>query len=854
MSVSMNVTNVRNMMRNLGKWNENGSALLIGLMLIAGLSMLGLGFVAISETENAISINHRNAAQVQSVAEGGTRAVVEWFQNPERMTLNGLMPQLNDADKAAMKRDRWLLDGKWNVSVGTLTNVGKFESQSIASAFCCDRPFRPAPQDRLFGTEDTPDVVIDRTTSTTSATVNGLTGTFLQRFNQLILPVTMTDVRITRIEIYGPPMLNGTRNANNFWQTGDRYGLGTVRATAQKFRSVSDADAAINPSGTAPNPIARRVVRAVISEWPFPGPQGPIQSNANITTGGSVQVHWGKITAQLSLFVKRDLSGLPWFNAHDRIAYGYGYDSSKAWQAGKTYIAGDVVHPSDAAMAERRAYRILTPGLSGTVEPVWPETGNISETGPGTATWVTTSKTRYPVQNVDIRDSEYWLLTIAGKVVDDPWIEARSRGAIINGGIPTSPHPFKYTGAAQDEFGLPNAGLSNWFQNQTTTDTAFPKNRKEVAFPRIDYQFWKDLATNGRGTEGVYFLKWVAGENYTDGRQTKNFAQWTDIEGGNAKPGFYFFDTRNGQNPQVTGGSAFLTPAVDVNSSDSSNTWTMQGFIYLNSVEFGTQGVNGVGGNYNFPGEPYLDEGYWAVDLATGRLQVAAATTYPTAVQHVKVGQENREWDSQDVNLNGVFDLKLRQVDIISVGPGANVPLETARVGVWVPVPFFDGCTTFGQAGQCSEPHEPYLNLQYPATACCAGASAPNPLTLGWQDPVSQTRRPKKRRSDDTIPANPCAAPADYLLCTSNLYDRDGFLDRWTATGEAPVLDGVFYNEGDFSPAGNARYFGSLLIKGDVDAGGTPEVWFDERLIKDEWPPKEWPFPRVFITALQTEN
>jgi hypothetical protein len=840
------------------KSGERGSALLIGLMVVAGLSFLGLGFVAISETESAISVNQRNAAQVESVAESGVRAVVEWFQNPQSSASAGIMPLLNEADKNAMKKERFLVGGIFGVgSTGALTSIGRYEQQTNAEFFCCDRPYKPLAVDRLFGSDDAPDIVIDRTTSTTSATVAvegvNYTGTFLQRFNSVMIP-TGSDVRITRIEIYGPPMLSGVRNANNFWQSGDRYGLATIRVTAEKFRSVSDANASIDPTATAPDPVSRRIVRAVISEWPFPGPQGPIQSNANIQTGGSVQVHWGKITAQQTMFIKRALSGLPWFNAHHRLTFEHGYDSAKPWAAVRAYQVGEVVTPTDPLRAGRHDYMCVVAGTSGAIPPTWTEdfATNITD---GTVQWRVKNKVQHRTQSLDIRDQENWLYTILGKQVDDPWIEARARGAITNANAtPGNPHPFKYTGTAQLEFdeSAGQAGLSNWFQLQTTTDTGFPFNLKEVVFPRIDYQFWKELALNGRGTEGVYYLKWVAGENYTDGRQTKNFAQWTDIEAG-AQPGFYFFDTRNGQNPQVTGGSAFLTPAVDVNSSDSSNTWTMQGFIYLNSTNFGTQGIRGVGGYYNFPGEPFRDIGFYEVNPSTMRLiRDNPSAVYPTPFNHViKPGTEgNRTWDYQDLNGNDVFDLKLIQREINASNTPGELPVRTE----WVPIPFFDGCTTFGQSGACSEPHEPYINLIYPATACCGGGSEPNPLTIGWQDPANQTRRPKKRRADDTVPPNPCANSADFPLCTSNSYDRDGFLDNWSAAQDAPVLDGVFYNEGAFDPTGNARYFGSLLIKGDVDSNGTNEVWFDERLVKDEWPPRDWPFPRVVITALQTEN
>src|SRR2546430_16987990 len=72
--------------------DNRGSALLVSLMVIVGLSLLGLGFVAISETESAISKNQQNALQTQAVAEAGARLVVEWFQNPTWAIASGGMP------------------------------------------------------------------------------------------------------------------------------------------------------------------------------------------------------------------------------------------------------------------------------------------------------------------------------------------------------------------------------------------------------------------------------------------------------------------------------------------------------------------------------------------------------------------------------------------------------------------------------------------------------------------------------------------------------------------------------------------------------------------------------------------
>src|SRR4051794_36349200 len=78
---------------------QRGSALLAALMVIVGLSLLGLAFVAISETESAISLNQRNHTETVAVAEAGARLVVQWFQDPDTMRRLGLMPANSNAFK-----------------------------------------------------------------------------------------------------------------------------------------------------------------------------------------------------------------------------------------------------------------------------------------------------------------------------------------------------------------------------------------------------------------------------------------------------------------------------------------------------------------------------------------------------------------------------------------------------------------------------------------------------------------------------------------------------------------------------------------------------------------------------------
>lgn len=848
---------------------ERGSALLVALMVILGLSLLGLSFVAMSETEGAISLNQRNYSQAQTVSEAGAKIVTDWFNAPERIAALGLMPPV--ASETTLKLERWI---DTNADGGD-ENIGRWKvSQPY---FCCDKPFQGGGHgNRLWGTHTSPDILIDESTAAGR--------TFLASFNTSLFP-NPTSGEITEIRIYAPPIIgavatpndiNGTVGAGQGYydfspsggQQGIRYGLATIAVRATLKRLPGQL---LTAAGN--RVLSERTTRIVISEWPFPGPQGPIQSNANIQTGGSVVVHWGRMTAQGTMYIKRDLQGLPWMDAHTRIPFWYGgYDTSVEWQPTNPYQVDDIVRPTSAypAIAADHNYIVTVAGTTGPTEPVaWSTTAGGFTTS-GTVTFKERSIARFqidPGSGAADYPRRPWLYDIINLPFEDPWVEARARAGFQNPGTPAGPQPYPWNwSGGQASTAEPNPKLSNWFQNQNTT-VGPPGLYKEVVFPRINYTFWKDLALAGGSDIGVKYLRWVSADIFTDGLQTKTFKQWTNTGGTSpAQPGFYFFDTKNGQNPQVPGGAAFLTPAVNINSGGG-NIWTMSGFIYLNAVEFGTQGVHGVDGDFNFPGEPYLDKGYRLVDTTTTPWQLkrnALGVLEPLVAEKA----DNRFWDYQDVNGNNKFDLFLQQRPSITRNTTAVVP------NVWMPVQYYDGCTIFDNsdgtpcpvAGTCcSEPHEPYLNLQYPINACCTGGSYPYELTVGWQAPASQTKRAKKKLLPDETAMPNCAGadaavwdamipPRSLMYCSSNLYDRDGEFDTWSGVQEAPVLNGVFYNEGRLNSQGNARYFGSLLINGDVDNVGTPEVWFDERLIKNEWPPSTWPFPRVFATSTRTDD
>src|SRR5207244_1959060 len=85
-----------------------------------------------------------------------------------------------------------------------------------------------------------------------------------------------------------------------------------------------------------------------------------------------------------------------------------------------------------------------------------------------------------------------------------------------------------------------------------------------------------------------------------------------------------------------------------------------------------------------------------------------------------------------------------------------------------VPATGYDG--TNAGIHDCSEPHEPYLNMIYPDQAA-NNNGAPYNVVVGWEPPGQQTYRPKTVDTQGNVV--PCVPP-DHDKCISNDYDVDG--------------------------------------------------------------------------------
>jgi hypothetical protein len=855
----------RTIERLKARGSQSGSALLVSLMVMVGLSLLGLAFVALSETESAISINERNHAQTVAIAEAGAKLVVQWFQDPTTMQGQTLMP----VNETALKTSRAIdLAG----TMAYYRPTGRL----------CDTPFGPNAADLFLGDEDHPDVIINATTIAACTTNAHTAPTWLDTLNTSLFGSTANG-EITEIAVYSPPVVGATHTGGSYIG-GQRFGIATVKATAQKK----------NPAG---NVIAQAVVRLVLGPFPLPGPSGAIQAVGSVGSNGNFKVHWGSVESEQSISLPNnpgtngfDYTALPWFNAWDNAHIERGYDSSTIWQPGASYICdstfplGSVVRPTAAAVAangslalhEYVAMPFTGTGVSSRPsdpsaanEPIWPTTdgGTVQDgSGGNKILWKERRRTMFKVYSSDgsVPSYEYdstnmeshnWFAEILSKSVDDPWFQMRSWGTVAgthaSGGSPAAPQPYPYAVSP-----VPTTwNGSNWFQHQTFN--AYPTYKK-VEVPRFDYDVWKSAAIAGRGQPGVHYLQWN-GSSFTDGIATDTMTNW--LSTGN---GFYFFDTQNGQNPQ-NGGTGTLT--------SGGTPCGFKGFAYMNATQIDPGGgCNGTNGYYPQPGEPFRDIGYRQVIETTSGTAVRGDWAKDATGSYITVGAFDGRFSYQDLDwsnsnsgagccgLTATVGTKNQIFDVCVAQRTFKRESDGAQITEWVPLEYYPGCKPGNNSTlstcTCSEPHEPYFNLRYntPTGALSnVGNGTLNPTAIGWSDPAV-AGQPKK--TSDGLPsgtlvtcsAADLASQAGQNNCTSNAYDYLGSMAQLQIG-----VQGVIYIEGNYAGTGNTQFFGSLVCGHDSDPTGTARIWYDERLVKGGWPPAGITFPRVMITSEQVQ-
>jgi hypothetical protein len=842
--------------------DDRGSALLVSLMVIVGLSLLGLGFVALSETEATIAKNEQQALQTQAIAEAGAKLVVEWFQDPIWAVSTGGAPANNagtNPNLAAIKISRFY---------GSTGGSGIYKPNSNTYLF--DKPYRPAPGDRFYGAEQNPDIRI-----------NGINDKpTIDRVNAFVLGTNGYDTaggEIYEIGVYAPPMINNVltpdpANASNlFWVgNGVRYGVATVKVTAVQLRDTSITSTA----RYAPSNIkTQHSVKIVVGEIPLPIPGGPIQSNASISFGGDFIVHWGMETATGNLTNKRNPSSLPWANAYERPHFEHGYEPGSSiaqvivTSGGSGYTSAPLVTIGDPGGGGTTATATATV-VGGTVRavtvdpaghgsgyyaapPNWgPVVTFTGGGGSGASAQAVIGAEVWPVVNGSNFDDAPYFQELLNKSFEDPWFGSRSvgdnmaDGTTANGVNPMC-YPYAYSSI---ETSANNAPYS--FQWQATN--TYPWIKK-VVFPTIRYDFWKRITKSGKGYKGLYYFNYAGNSTFqkfeTGAAQSMYYWANSISPGANLGPGVYFFDTTDGGNPQGIASPTNLTPVELWNSQSFNHSFLMAGFVYMNTRSFGTQGAGNSMTTVNalFPGEPYRDIGYPIWDPAAKVWQTTGC-----GGQICRAGVGDGIFSYQDLNNNGKFDVVVmsapawksydgQQFVGTNHNAGSTYIVKTWKSDAQATIDYGAPCTvpaanyngTNAAATDCSEPHEPYLNLIYPTNAT-------DNVLVGWEAPGNQTYRPK-------LPSISCTSSSSQDSCTSNAWDENGAMVPIDV-----ILQGILYNEGGYDSQGNSAYYGSVLIQGNVTGTGTPDVWFDETLIKGTWAPPR--MPRVIVFSEQTDE
>ena len=280
--------------------DERGSALIIAVLVSVILSLLGISYMLMAQTENTIAENERNAAMALYVAQAGARLAINWFNDPS--TTGYLVPTSAQVDRTLRLVDQ---DNDPNTArvlavSGTCTKP-LYKDATCTTSPILDRPYRPSFADGFSGIETGSDSDPNNASRGPDLVVSA---SHLTTINNALFPNFPTQnlrAQIARIEIYGPPIMSLGGSLT-------RMGVATVKVIGGVF---------IFPGTAQQRQIATRVVKAVINEIPVPGPVGPLQSCTTLDYNGDFQVHWGTgssqsdATLQLSPSTKQP-SGLPY--------------------------------------------------------------------------------------------------------------------------------------------------------------------------------------------------------------------------------------------------------------------------------------------------------------------------------------------------------------------------------------------------------------------------------------------------------------------------------------------------------------------------------------------------------------
>lgn len=275
---------------------NKGSALLVTLLIMVILTLTGISFLFMADTENKISNNYYLAMRALLAAQSGVYMVNSWF-NYAKDTLT-LLPSANDIQ----------FNPRQNTSDGTNSNTLYKWGCQAPNANCSsyklfDRPFiginyTPTVYQRFFGTSQNPDILISYK--------NNKSVNYLNNLNTLLLGSATGPIRISEIKLYSPPVSPYADDPTDTRNT--PYGICTAEITAETVRRDS--------SGNVAEVLSTRRVRGIITDVNFAIAGVAFDVDGIINQNGAVRVWWGTMKSTKAIYdnnVQHLGKGAPWY-------------------------------------------------------------------------------------------------------------------------------------------------------------------------------------------------------------------------------------------------------------------------------------------------------------------------------------------------------------------------------------------------------------------------------------------------------------------------------------------------------------------------------------------------------------
>lgn len=575
---------------------NKGSALLVTLLIMVILTLTGISFLFMADTENKISNNYYLAMRALVAAQSGIYMVNSWFNHADD-TLTLLPAASNIRFNPRPKTSA--TNPTPDQSSTTLYKWGCQAPNANCSNYkLFDRPYigqngNSSVFHRFFGTAENPDIVINYD-------INNCVS-YLDNLNTLLLGTATGPVRIYEIKLYSPPVSPNPEDPTDVNNTA--YGICTAEITAETVRR--------DDSGNVVEVLSTRRVKGIITDINFAIAGVAMDVDGTINQNGAVRVNWGIMKATEEIVdnnVQHLSTGAPWYVNDKGIVLPCGTLFG-------TYIDGTVNQPLQGKTLEDPWLLVRArQGLAYQKKALNIPTANCSS-GTQQAAGNKLINTPLDTQNVSCDYVHNEQLTPANqrnRII-------KYRKATLSDGSQVWYADCKECNGRDDS---PECSIS-------TSDCYWPDTGNIPTFnssafynvvgcdPTVGfansfrgYNYWKKVITTvvkqGGGTN-VYYLvpggfaavggkcpsdKWGPPNDATN---CKDFETWTS-----GKEGFWFFDTTNGNIPLTDGSNIVAEVSVK-------GTYWSGGVQYICAQLYDSSG----GGNHDFEGCKFPGEPLW---------------------------------------------------------------------------------------------------------------------------------------------------------------------------------------------------------------------------------------------------